>query len=162
MMNDREYDQLKLRASICPHQPSWPTEQVHWQRLHKAANEARERVSKFYMLADEIDRNPDLSRESKERQRRQAAGEAVAEFEASKTLVRAREAVDSVIQRWKQDEQHVSTEIAEATLKAMKEAEAGWQRAIDMIVERAAQTKVPGGARRGALISGRIQYLDPR
>jgi hypothetical protein len=110
------------------------------------------------MLADEIDRNPDLSRESKERQRRQAAAQAVAEFEASKTLVRAREAVDSVIQQWKRDEQHVSTEVAEAALKAMKEAEAGWQRVIDMIVERAAQTKASGGARRGALISGRIIF----
>ena len=43
-------------------------------------------------------------------------------------------------------EQHVSPEIAEArdaTLKAMKEAEAGWQRAIDKIAERAGLTKMP-------------------
>ena len=45
-------------------------------------------------------------------------------------------------------ERHVSPEIAEtrdATLKAMKEAEAGWQRAIDKIAEYAGLTKCPDG-----------------
>ena len=62
---------------------------------------------------------------------------------SSRTLARAREAVSHVIQQWKRDEQHVSTEIAEATMKAMKEAEAGWQRAMDKIAERASLTKGP-------------------
>jgi len=160
MMNDKEYAELKLRAMIVPHQVRWPAPQLlHWQKLHAVANEARERVSRAHTRMDEVDRNADFSRDDKYRQRSKTAAQAIADFEASKTLARAREAVDSVIQQWKRDEQHVSTEIAEATLKAMKEAEAGWQRAIDMIVERAAQTKVPGGARRGALISGRIQYF---
>jgi hypothetical protein len=56
-------------------------------------------------------------------------------------------------------EQYISPEIAqdsEATRKAMKEVERGWQRAMDKIAERAALTKVPGGPRRSALISGRI------
>jgi hypothetical protein len=43
-----------------------------------------------------------------------------------------------------------------AILKALEQAETGWERAMDKIAERAGQTKVPGGARRGALISGRI------
>ena len=137
MMNDAEFFGLQLRAMIVPRQASWPApEHLHWQRLHKAANEARERVSKAYTQMDEIDRNADFSRDDKYRQRSKTAAQAIADFEASKTLARAREAVDSVIQQWKRDEQHVSTEIAEATLKAMKEAEAGWQRAIDMIVFR--------------------------
>jgi hypothetical protein len=41
-------------------------------------------------------------------------------------------------------EQHVAPEVAEtrdATLKAIKEVEAGWQRAIDKIAERAGLTK---------------------
>ena len=66
-----------------------------------------------------------------------------ADFEASKTLARAREAVRCVIQQWKRDEQHVSTEIAEAALKGIKEAETGWGRAIDKIRERASLTKGP-------------------
>ena len=160
MMSDKEFAELELRATICPGQCEWPKpEYLPWQRLHDAANEARARVTKAYTEMDEIDRNASLSSDIKYRRRCEIADQAIADFEASKTLARAREAVDSVIQQWKRDEQHVSTEIAEATLKAMKEAEAGWQRAIDMIVERAAQTKVPGGARRGALISGRIQYF---
>jgi hypothetical protein len=144
MMSDKEFAELELRATICPGQCEWPApEYPPWQRLHEAGNEARSRVSKFYTLADEIDRNTDLSPDDKYRQRSKTADEAIADFELSKTLARAREAVDSVIQQWKRDEQHVSTEIAEPTLKAMKEAEAGWQRAIDLISERACLTKSP-------------------
>jgi hypothetical protein len=48
----------------------------------------------------------------------------------------------------KRVEQHVAPEVAEAgdaTLKAMKEAEVGWQRAIDKIGERAGLTKEADG-----------------
>ena len=70
--------------------------------------------------------------------------QAIANFEASRTLERAREAVRYVIEQWKRDD--VSPEIAgarDATLKAMNEAEAGWQRAMDKIAERASLTKGP-------------------
>ena len=71
MMSDKEFAELELRATICPGQCEWPApEYLHWQRLHEVANEARARVSKFYTLADEIDRNTDLSRDDKYRQRR--------------------------------------------------------------------------------------------
>ena len=66
MMSDKQFAELELRATICPQQCRWPKpESVHWQKLHEAANEARARVSKFYALADEIDRNPGLSRDDK-------------------------------------------------------------------------------------------------
>jgi hypothetical protein len=58
---------------------------------------------------------------------------------------RAREAVELAMAKH-QVEQNVSREIAEArdaTLKAMKEAEQGWQKAVDKIAERASQTKGP-------------------
>jgi len=58
-------------------------------------------------------------------------------------------------ERWPA-EQHVSPEIAEArvaTVKAMKEAEQGWQRAIDKIGERAGLTKGPNGAWRDPSMS---------
>jgi len=135
MMNDKEYAELKLRAMIVPKQASWPApEYLHWQRLHEAANEARERVSKFYTLADGIDRYADLSRDDKYRQRSEAAAQAIADFEASKTLARAREAVELAVAKHNV-EQHVSPEIAEAR-DAMKEAEQGWQKATDKIAER--------------------------
>lgn len=68
MMNYKEYAELKLRAMIVPKQASWPDpEYGHWQRLHEAVSEARERVSKAYIQMDKIDGNADLSREGKER-----------------------------------------------------------------------------------------------
>ena len=145
-MNDKEFSELQLRATIVPQQVRWPApEYLHWQRLHEAANEARERVSKAYMQMDEIDRNADLSRDGKYRQRSKTAAQAIADFEASKTLARAREAVELAVAKHNV-EQHVSPEIAEArdaTLKAMKEAEQGWQKAMDKIAERASLTKGP-------------------
>jgi hypothetical protein len=54
-LSDQEWADLQLKASICPHQPSWPTEQVHWRRLHEVANGARERVRRAYAAMDEID-----------------------------------------------------------------------------------------------------------
>jgi len=139
-MNDKEFSELELRMQIVPQQARWPApEYVHWQRLHAVADEARERVSKAYMSMDEIDRNADLSPDGKYRQRSKTAAQAIADFEESKTMARARDAVELMVAKHKV-EQHVSPEIAEdrdGTLKAMKEAEAGWQKAIDKIGERA-------------------------
>jgi uncharacterized membrane-anchored protein YjiN (DUF445 family) len=143
VMNDQEFEQLSIAASICPSSDSWTGEHAHWQRLRACASEAQQRVSKAYRQMDEIDLNADLSRDDKYRQRSEAAAQAIADLEASKTLARACEAVSYVIQQWKRDEQHVSTEIAEAALKAIKEAETGWRRAIDKIRERASLTKGP-------------------
>jgi hypothetical protein len=146
MMSDKEFAELELRATICPVQCQWPKpEYVHWQKLHEAANEARARLGKFYTLADEIDRNADLSREGKYRQRSKTAAQAIAEFEASKTLARAREAAELVVAK-RNFEGHVSPEIArdsEGTLKAVKELEQGWQKGMDKISERAGRTKGP-------------------
>jgi len=77
------------------------------------------------------------------------AAQATAALEASTTLARAREAVELAVAKHN-IEQHVSPEIAEArdaTLKAMKEAEQGWGKAIDKIAERASLTKRPGTRR---------------
>jgi hypothetical protein len=75
---------------------------------------------------DEIDRNVGLSEDDKYRQRSKAADEAIADFEASKTLARAREAV--------------SFNGSGDMLKALKEAEVGWQRGVNKIAERAGRT----------------------
>ena len=150
MMSDKEFAELELRATICPGQCEWPApEYLHWQRLHEAANEARERVSKAYVQMDKIDRDADLSRDGKYRQRSKTAAQAIAAFEASKTLARAREAVERAVAKH-EVEQNVSPEIAkarDAAVKAMKEAEQGWQRAIDKIAERASLTKGPDARR---------------
>jgi hypothetical protein len=86
-------------------------------------------VNRFYALADDIDRNATLSRDDKYRQRNKAADEAIADFEASKTLARAREAV--------------RYDGSPDTLKALEEAEVGWERATNKIAERAGRSKGP-------------------
>ena len=132
-MDDKAFNELQLRATIVPQQVRWPApEYLHWQHLHEAANEARERVSKAHTQMDEIDRHRDLSREDKERQRRKAWAQAIADFEASKTLARAREAVELAVAK-----HDIKPEAKDAMLKAMKEAEQGWSRAMDKIGERA-------------------------
>jgi hypothetical protein len=128
MMNDREFAELELRVTICPAQCEWPApEYLHWQRLHAVPNEARERVSRAYTRMDEIDCKAELSREDKHHQRCEVAEQSLGEFEASKTLMRAREAV-----------RHGASP---AMLKALEQAEAGWERAMDKIAERAGRTK---------------------
>ena len=139
MMSDKEFADLKLRATICPQQCEWPKpEYVHWQKLHEAVNEARERVSKAYMQMDEIDRNADFSPDGKYRQRSKTAAQAIADFEASKTLARAREAVELAVAK-----HNIEQHVRDATRKALKEAEHGWQRALDKIAECASLTKGP-------------------
>jgi hypothetical protein len=138
-MDDKAFDELKMRMAIVPQQARWPApEFVHWQRLHAVADEARERVSKACAQMDEIDRNPNLSREEKERQRRKAWAQAIAAFEASRILACARQAVEVAVGK-----PNIEPEARDAILKAMKEAEVGWQRAIEKIGERASLAKVP-------------------
>jgi hypothetical protein len=86
---------------------------VHWQRLHAVADEARERVSKAYVQMEEIDRNADLSHDGKHRQRRETAAKAVADFEASKTLARAHQAVELAVAK-----NNLEHHVRDATRKA--------------------------------------------
>ena len=80
---------------------------------------------------DEIDRNASLSSDIKYRRRCEIADQAIADIEASKTLARAREAVEVAPAR---------TDTECSALKALKELEKGWERAIGKIAERAGMT----------------------
>jgi hypothetical protein len=70
------------------------------------------------MQMDEIDRNADFSRDGKYRQRSETAAQAIADFEASKTLARAREAVELAVAK-----HNIEQHVRDATRKALKEAE---------------------------------------
>jgi hypothetical protein len=126
MMSDREFGELEIKATIAPQSVNWPTQTLQWQKLHAVVDEARARVSRAHTRMDEIDRNVGLSEDDKYCERSNAANDAIAGFEASKTLARAREAV-------RHDGDH-------AMLKALKEAEVGWERAMNKIAERAGRT----------------------
>jgi hypothetical protein len=127
MMSDREFSEREIKATIVPHSVKWPTASLHWQKLHAVVDEARSRVSKAYSQMDEIDRNSDLSDEEKHHVRSEVADQAFAEFDASKTLVRARGAVKS--------------DPSPAMLNALEHAEAGWDRATNRIAERVGRTR---------------------
>ena len=77
-----------------------PTEHLHWQRLGAAADEARSRLGKFLEAVDETGADGRLSREGKAEERKKAAEKALAAFDGSKTLERARESVASVMASW--------------------------------------------------------------
>lgn len=147
MMSDRDFAELELRAAICPHQIRWPKDALHWRKLHEAADEARERVTRAFAAMDEIDVKTHISRHAKNEQRQMIAAQAVADLEASRTIAMARNAVTLIMNC-----DDLSPEIAEATREAIKETEAGWQKAINKICERAALTKGVG-MRRGATAS---------
>ena len=87
---------------------------------------------------DEIDCDSALSREGKERQRRKAAAQAVADFEASRTLARARDAVEFAVAK-----DNIKAQARDAARAAMKQAERGWSRAMDKIGERATSLTNP-------------------
>ena len=53
------------------------------------------------MQMDEIDRNANLSPDGKYRQRSEIAAQAIADFEASRTLEHAREAVELAVAKHK-------------------------------------------------------------
>jgi len=75
---------------------------------------------------DEIDRNAALSSEDKQHRRYQVMADAFADFEESNALVRAREAA-------RQDAHPVM-------IKALEQAEVGWDRAMNKIAERAGRS----------------------
>jgi hypothetical protein len=128
MMSDRDFGELEIKATIAPHSVNWPTQTLQWQKLHSVVDEARARVRRALAEMDEIDSNAALSSEDKQHHRYQVMADALGDFEASKTLGRAREAA-------RQD-------ATPDTTKALEEAEVGWDRAMNKIAERAARTKV--------------------
>jgi hypothetical protein len=226
-MDDKTFAEHGLKLSICPAQTRWPEPKVlHWQAVHRCADQARERVAQTWAAMDEIENDADLSTEGKARQKKKIALEALAEFQKSKTLTVAKQAVDRQLDAWaektglsiktpmnfteamvaaevrahlaatkdnrlgflekhatdpvvagavlgapgflsglnenelafvkKRVEQHVAPEIAgarDATLKAVEEAEKGWQRAMAKIGERAGVTKGPDGTWRDPKVS---------
>jgi hypothetical protein len=226
-MDDKKFDELKLRMTIVPGQARWPEPKyIHWEKLHAVADEARDRVAKAWAAMDEIDADRDLSSEGRDRKKKKLAAEVIADFQKSKALVGAKDAVERMVAKWAEQtglavkapaniaeaviqseirahlvavkgskidflrthatdpvvasailgapgflsglseaeitmvrhriDEHVAPEVAaarDATLKAMKEAEAGWQRAVDKIGERAGLTKGSDGTWRDPSMS---------
>ncbi len=99
-MKDEDYADLKLRASIVPQAERWPDSPLQWQRMKEVVLEARERLAKACEQMELIEHNGDFSPEGKRRQCRHVATQAIADFEASKTLSNACSTVEHVLEMW--------------------------------------------------------------
>ena len=101
-MDDREFDVLKLKASLCPHRDKWPDKYLHWQQLGRCVDEARERVAKAWAAMDEISADRDLSSQGRDRKKKKVADETIADLQKSKTLSSAKAAVERQLANWKE------------------------------------------------------------
>jgi hypothetical protein len=102
-MDDKTFTEHGLKLSICPAQARWPEPKVlHWQALHRCADEARERVAQAWAAISEIDADKDLSSEGKARRRKKVTDETIADFERSKTLISAKDAVERQVAKWEE------------------------------------------------------------
>jgi hypothetical protein len=100
-MEDKQFDDLKLRMAITPQQAKWPEPRFnHWEKLHAVPDEARRRVAKAFAAMSEVDNNPDLTAEGKAKARQAIATKAIAAAQSSKALQNAREAVTRQQQLW--------------------------------------------------------------
>jgi hypothetical protein len=100
-MDDKDFAELQLRATIVPQQARWPEPKyTHWQKLHAVPDEARQRVAKAYAAMDAVDKDQNLSVEGKKHARAKVVEQALAELKRSTTLEKARAAVARQQQIW--------------------------------------------------------------
>ena len=98
--NDKEFSEIELRATIVQQQARWPAPYyLFWQRLHAAADEARECVARAWAAMDEIENDADLNPEGKKRQKRKLA----LGLEKSQALASAKKAVEKQVSACRED-----------------------------------------------------------
>jgi len=103
MMNNKEYEALQLRASLCPGlEVEWenPPEHTHWIELHRAANELREVVAHARAGVKAIDQDQDLTPPARKRRKHELARQTMAVLEKVPSIEKARQSVASVQARW--------------------------------------------------------------
>lgn len=119
-VDDKEFEALQLRASLCPHREEWPDEHIHWQLLGGCIDDLRKRVSTVHNLMSAVDRDINLSSEGRRNQKAKFAQEAIADLKATdSSLAKARESVSSMQARWQQKVDEIlkqPADAAEATL----------------------------------------------
>jgi hypothetical protein len=99
-MNDQEFSELAIAASIAPQQVDWPNDLSHWQRLNECVVAARAAVSKMQAAITKVENDRELSREGKAAKRSEIAKQALASLEKSTALTKARDAVAVCQAQW--------------------------------------------------------------
>ena len=118
-MDDYEFELLRIKAAVCPAKDGWPSPDVqvsimgdkptisggglHWSALHACVHDARNRVTKAFAAMGAVDDDKALSREGKDLKKKEIANAAVAGFEKAKTLVSARDLVESQMAKWDEE-----------------------------------------------------------
>ena len=118
-MQEHQYEALKIKAAVCPEAEGWPRPDhskttlrgpdgkphvdpvdLHWDAIHDAVTEARDRTLKALGSMAGIDADKSLSDAGKADQKRAIAERALAAFEKSPHLSKARSAVERKLAEW--------------------------------------------------------------
>ena len=114
-MQDSEFITLQVRAAIAPQKETWPSPNVDvsimgdrptikgelfWSALHDCVTDARTRVLKAFGAMAAINEDQKLSPTGKTEKKKEIATKAIAELEKSKSLDKARAAVEHQVERW--------------------------------------------------------------
>jgi hypothetical protein len=120
MLNDEQFEALKIRASVCPAADSWPAGEVqvefmkregkpsirgelHWVSLHSAVAEVRDRTLKTLGQMAAVDADKKLSSEGKASEKQKIAEAALAALEKSPALAKAQAAVEQQVAKWNKE-----------------------------------------------------------
>ena len=101
-MDDKEFNALRLRASLCPGaETDWaPAETTHWIALHACKDELRSKVSKTLAALEAVNADKSLSFEGKKAAKAKLAAQSLDELEQAKSLTKAEAAVRAQLDRW--------------------------------------------------------------
>ena len=102
-MNNKEFTELQLRASLCPGlEVEWeaPDTYTHWAHLHRAAKELREVVAHARAGVAAIDQDKDLTADARKRRKHELARQTMAVLEKFPSMEKARQSVAYIQARW--------------------------------------------------------------
>lgn len=102
MMNDKEFAQLQLRASICPSlEVEWdPPGYQYWIDLHDAAKELRTVVGHARAGVEAIEKDKDLTPDARKRKRHELARQTMTQLEKLPSMEKARASVAAITAKW--------------------------------------------------------------
>lgn len=138
-MEDAQFEVLKVQASIAPKSADWPSPdyskvsiqgdrphaaagELHWGLLHDSVNDLRTRTLKALGKLAAVDEDKTLSATGKAEKKQEIASAAIASFEKSGSLEKARSAVENQVAKWN-DELGVTPKLPTDVATAMMHAE---------------------------------------
>jgi len=116
MMDDYQFEILKIKAAVCPSKDNWPSPDVevsimgdrptvkggmlYWSALHAAVDDARACVTNAFAKYAAVDHDKNLSPDGKASKKRAIAEAAIASLSKLKSLDQARAAIEQQMLAW--------------------------------------------------------------